>query len=386
MAKGGGGGGKGGKGKGGGRGPTQRSQSYLRQYGYPSDRALSREAARLAEGSVGSIREVTRPFQRQAQSARDFLTAVQAALGEAQGQVNAGYGEAVGQQNAVDTAAQARLAALGLGSDSAGVQAAQGARGDSATANLLSNEASAKAFAAAQPGVASGNTGVVLAGLRKSQQDALQTRRDQLRQSFFQAMGQVQQTALAKAGFNQSADQFQQQMQAQLAANAQSQANANRSFNEQVREFNLQRNDAQKQAAKTAGLSPSEWRQQAALVSSYAGGTPAQTTKVPIYKKDATGSGKHITGYKTVPVQGSGTPNVALQGQGFSHVLQALVQQGVSPQVAIPMLETLYRDPILVHAPRGTDQWTAYQSYLRFIDPHYGHHPYQGEHGQTYVP
>jgi hypothetical protein len=375
---------QGGKGKGGkGRGPTQRSQDYLARYGYPSSRELRREAEGLAGASVPSIRSVSQPYNRQAQSARDFLSAVQAVLGETQGQVGAAYDQATASQGALDAATQQRLAGLGLGVDSAGVQAAQGARGDSASANLLSNEASAKSFAAAQPGIAAGNTGVVLAGLRKQQTDALSNRRDQLRQSFFQALGQVQSQALARAGFNQSADQFHQQMAASNAANALSQANTNRSFNEQVREFNISRKDAKK-AQTAAGLSPSEYRQQAKLVADYTGGSAAQTTKIPVYK---TVNGKQqVVGYKSTTVQGSGTPNVALQGQGFTHVLNALVQQGVNPAVALPMLQSLYTDPILKHAPVGTDQWKAYQSYLRYIDPQYGHHPYEGEHGQTFVP
>jgi hypothetical protein len=258
---------QGGKGKGGGkgRGPTQRSQDYLARYGYPSSKELRREAEGLAGASVPSIRSVSQPYNRQAQSARDFLTAVQAVLGETQGQVGAAYDQATSSQQALDAATQSRLAGLGLGVDSAGVQAASGARGDSATANLLSNEASAKSFAAAQPGIAAGNTGVVLAGLRKQQTDALSNRRDQLRQSFFQALGQVQSQALARAGFNQSADQFHQQMLASQAAAAtqasqfaQSQASSAASLAEQQREYNLTRRDANRAASASGGATAAQ--------------------------------------------------------------------------------------------------------------------------------
>jgi hypothetical protein len=98
----------------------------------------------------------------------------------------------------------------------------------------------------------------VLAGLRKQQLDALSTRRDQLRQSFFQALGQVQSNALARAGFNQSADQFHQQMAATAAANAQSQANTDRAFAEQQREYNLSRRDANRAASASGGATASQ--------------------------------------------------------------------------------------------------------------------------------
>jgi hypothetical protein len=97
--------------------------------------------------------------------------------------------------------------------------------------------------------------------LQKQTTDALAARRDSLRQAFFQALQQVQGNALARASFNQSADQFSQQMAAQQQANALSQSNANRSFAEGVREFNLNRKDAHAAAAASAsaaGFTPNE--------------------------------------------------------------------------------------------------------------------------------
>ncbi len=119
---------------------------------------------------------------------------------------------------------------------------------------------------------------------------------------------------------------------------------------------------------------------------------------MPKYGLDKSGN-QVITGYGTVTVKGSGTPNVADQGQDFRTVLEGLIQQGVNPAVALPMLRTLYTDPFIAHAPKYvtqtikgkkqtgiSHQWLADQSYLKFNDPHYGHHPYEGEHGQTFVP
>lgn len=218
--QGGGGGGGGGRNRGGGGG----NAGYLRAYGYPSERALRLEAGALAGASVPTLRSTEQPYRQQSQSARDFLQAVQAALSETQGQVGSAYDQATASQQALTDAAQARLSGLGLGADAAGVEAAQGARSDSAAANLLSNAASAKQFAAAQPGVAAGNTQVQLAGLNKQEQAAVQSRADALRSAFFQALQQVQGQALAKAQFNQSSSQFaqnyalQQQQLAQSAA------------------------------------------------------------------------------------------------------------------------------------------------------------------------
>lgn len=380
MARG-GGGSRGGKGGGGGGKKTARSQSYnyLRRFGYPSSQELRMEAQGLASASVPTVRQVSTPYNQQIRSTKDYLAAVQSALADTTAGVNQGYDASLAQSQGVDAAANARLAGLGLGADSAGVQAAQGARGDSATQALIANAAAAKGAAAQNPAIAAGQASQFAQVTGNKLIDALANRRDALSQAFFQALSQVKQEGLATAQFNQSQSQFLQNAAMQKQQNAQAQANTDRAYNEGVREFNISRKDAKQQAA-AASLSPSEYRQEASIVAGYAGGKPAETAKIPQY-----GPNGHIIGYRTTTVKGTGTPNVALQGQSFTTVLQALVQQGVSPQVAIPMLRTLYTDPILVHAPKGTDQWHAYQSYLKFVDPHYGHHSYEGEHGQKYT-
>lgn len=377
----------------------QQQNDALRKYGYPSMRELRREAQGLAGASVPTVREVKRPYTRQIQSSKEYLAAVRAALAETQSQVGADYSQAVDQSQGVTDAAQARLSALGLGVDQAGTQASVGARGDSATQNLIANAASARGYAATLPAIASGQATQFADVTRNKMLDALSSRRDQLSQAFFQALQQVQGNALQRAQFNMSSDQFGQQMAqsasqfaAQMAQsradNAQSQANADRSFNEGVREFNLSRKD-QKAAASAAGISDSEWRQQAKIVMGATAGTPAETARIPQY-----GPNGHVISYKIKTIAPAG-PNAAEQGQHFDTVLRDLTQQGVSLQVALPMLKSLYTTPHIRKAPRYIEdkngqvigisaEWLAYQSYLKFIDPLYGHHPYEGEHGQQY--
>ena len=220
---------------------TGRSQRHhqdaLHRYGYPSSAELRREAQGLAKASVPTIRSVRRPYQRQLQSTRDFLGAINSALAQTSAGVNQAYDPAIAQSQAVDAAAQQRLQGLGLtGADNASAQAVTGALGDSATQNLIQNSASAKSYAASLPGIAAGQASVQRAGINKSMLDALANRRDTLSQAFFQALNQVQSQHLQMAGFNQSADQFQQQM-------AQSQAQ----MAEGIREFNASQAQSQSQ-------------------------------------------------------------------------------------------------------------------------------------------
>jgi len=251
---------------------TARSQSYLRQYGYPSSRELRREAQGLAQASVPTVRQVSKPYQQQIRSSRGYLEAVRAALADAQAGVSNSYSQAVDQSQGVSDAAQARLAALGLGADAAGVQAAVGARGDSATQQLIASQAAAGNYAAQLPGIAAGQASQFSQVTRNKLLDALGSRRDSLSQAFFQALQQVQSNHLAQAQFNQSSDQFRQQMAqsaAQMAEQARefntSQANSMAQFNaqqaESIREFNATRRDNRRAAAQTAtglGYTPNE--------------------------------------------------------------------------------------------------------------------------------
>lgn len=317
---------------------TRRSQNYLRQYGYPSARELRREAQGLASASVPTVRQVSRPYQRQIQSTKDFLAAVNAALGETASQVGQGYDQGIAASQGVSQAAQARLAGLGLGADSAGVQAALGAGSDSATQNLIAQGAAAKNYAAQLPAVAAGQASVQAAGLRKNLVDALAGRRDQLSQAFFQALNTVQQQHLQMASFNQQSDQFQQQMAAQQAAAA-----------EQAREFQAQMSLQERQFAYSKRSDARNARLQAAgLMAQY--GYDVKTGK---FVDNATGASAlaHKLGLTPAQVnemqsQASGTALKLLQnGQSWDSAIKILETQGIDPQIAKTAVVGTYSYP-----------------------------------------
>lgn len=375
MAKGGGGGRNNG-GKGGGK-KTGRSQSYnyLRQFGYPSPRELRREAQGLASAAVPTVRQVSSPYNQQMRSTRDYLAAIQSALADTTAGVNQGYDASLQQSQGVDAAAQARLAGLGLGADSAGVQAATGAGGDSQTQALIANAAAAKHAAAQMPTIAAGAASQNQQVLQSKLLDALSNRRDQLSQAFFQALQQAQQQGLATAGFNQSQYQFQQNMQLQQQQMAQqqsqfaaSQAQSNRSFNEQVREFNISRKDA-KTAATTAGLSPSELRQQMSVAQGLVGAPAPQMARIPRY-----GPTGHINGYTMKPVDGQDTRDIAQKGTPFRDALALLIQNGVAQSVALTVLSGIYSKyanaPVYSpHTGEYSNAYKAYASYVHYLRP-----------------
>ncbi len=222
------------------------------------------EAQGLASASVPTVRQVSTPYNQQIRSTKDYLAAVQSALADTTAGVNQGYDASLAQSQGVDAAANARLAGLGLGADSAGVQAVQGARGDSATQALIANAAAAKGAAAQMPTIAAGQASQFGQVTSNKLLDALASRRDQLSQAFFQALQQAQSQGLAKAQFNQGQYQFGQNMalQRQQAATqasqfAQSQASTAASLAEQKREFNITQKAAAA-SATAAGFTPNE--------------------------------------------------------------------------------------------------------------------------------
>src|SRR5213079_177955 len=136
----------------------------------------------------------------------------------------------VGQQTAVSQAAAARLAALG-GQYGAGSAAAVGGLGDSALSSLIAKGAAAKNYGEGLPAVAGARGQLFQQGLIHDRQSALQSRADQLRSAFTQALDTVQQQALARSTALASIQQ------------------SNRSFAEGKREFNAQQAFNQQQAA-----------------------------------------------------------------------------------------------------------------------------------------
>lgn len=207
------------------RGAKARAGSdFLAQFGYPSDKELRREAAALAQASLPSPKTVAQPYNRQLQSARDFMAAVQSALAASSGDITKAYDTAQASSQAVGDAASARLAGLGLGDYAAGTQAAQGARSDSAVQNLIAQGASARDYAARQPAIGAGMGALAALGIGQKKTDALSARQDALRQAFQQAISTVSSQHLAMAQFNQGQSQFLQSQALQREGMAQNAA------------------------------------------------------------------------------------------------------------------------------------------------------------------
>src|SRR5213078_454772 len=91
--------------------------------GYPSGKAIRKQAQALAQAAVPTRRSIEQPFNQGIGDTTAFTTALMHLLGTSQ--PGAGYDQAVGQQTAVSQAAAARLAALG-GQYGAGSAAAVG--------------------------------------------------------------------------------------------------------------------------------------------------------------------------------------------------------------------------------------------------------------------
>jgi hypothetical protein len=328
---------KGGGARGGGGKKTARSQqyNYLRQFGYPSMRELRREAQGLAFAATPTIREVSTPFNQQMRSTRDYLAAVQSALAQTSQGVNQGYDASLQQAQGVDAAAQQRLAGLGLGADSAGVQAATGARGDSQTQALIADAAAAKHAAAQMPTIAAGAASQNQQVLQGKLLDALSNRRDQLSQAFFQALNTAQSQGLAKAQFNQSQYQFGQQMQLQQAQMAQQasqfaaqEADARASRHQQAFQF-------REQMIAQSGYDP--------VTGQYVQGSAAASQSVPgIAKKYGMTAGQVITLQQHSNQQ---VASLLAKGTNWKTAIQIAEANDVPPEIARQAVIYAYSNP-----------------------------------------
>lgn len=311
---------------------------YLAQFGYPSDKELRREAAALAQASLPSPKAVAQPYNRQLQSARDFLAAVQSALATTSGDIGKTYDAAQASSQAVADASQARLASLGLGQYAAGTQAAAGARSDSAAQNLIAQGASARDYAARQPGIAAGLSNLEALGIGQKKTDALANRQDSLRQAFGQALQSVQGQHLAMAQFNQGQSQFAQQMSLQREQMAQTGALA-----VEDRKFRAQQAELDRRATRQSMHDQ--------LLAQYG-------------YDNSTGS--FVNGTDTSSVQGIAskyglTPNEVInltkhtadqvenllvkQGMGFRDATKRALANGVPPEVVRMAVARIYDNP-----------------------------------------
>lgn len=169
--------------------------------GYPTNKELRKQAGAIANASVPTVRATTRPFKRQQQSVAGFLDAALSALRDSQAQVGQTYDTAGASQQAITAAAQARLSSLGLGEYAAGTQAAEGARSDSAAAQLNQMGASAKTYASRQPGIATGYAALQNASIQKNLKDALAQRVDERRTAYMQGLQTVQAQAMDRLNY-----------------------------------------------------------------------------------------------------------------------------------------------------------------------------------------
>jgi hypothetical protein len=185
--------------------------------------------------------------------------------------------------------------------------------------------------------------------LQKQTTDALAARRDSLRQAFFQALGQVESQALARAGFNQSADQFQQTMAYNQQQAAQAQANANRSFAEQQREYNLSRKDAR-------------------LAAAAAGGKAGASSSTPW-----TAYGMTPTQWRSATTDAIGQANKAANaGVPVQQFMDELTRVGnVPPEVTLEAVRRIYGalKPVNPHVHPKLE--AAYQSYRQWLSDYY---------------
>ena len=226
------------------------ARNALSRYGYPSNKSLRRQAGAIADASVPTVKATSAPYKAQHQAVSGFLAAVLDALGNSSGEVADAYYSASAGQDALNAAAAQRLSALGLGDYSAGVQAAQGARGDSAAAQLLSQGAAARNYIALQPGVATGYGQTQNAAINRALHDALTQRSTARSQAFVNALQTVQQNALQRADFMAGRQDAASSLAMQRAQMAQSQAqfNAQQAFNQQqLAEQHWQFSQSQKQ-------------------------------------------------------------------------------------------------------------------------------------------
>ena len=341
-------------------GGKKRAANPLSQWGYPTNKRLRREAGAYANAAVPTVRATTRPYTRQQQQVSGWLRAVTDALTASSGQAQQAYSSAEAAQVALDQAAQARLAGLGLGDFGTGVQAAQGARGDSAAANLLSRGAAAGAYAAAQPGVATGYANVQHATVQKGLRDALAQRRDLRAQAVAQGMQQAQSNAMTRASFlagrQDAASQValqRQQMQIQQSQFQQSlalqqhQAQLDEYYHSPDYLRQVQAIQSGASSAGRAGLTPTEYRTQMSAAHDILY-PKAKTQRIPQY-----GPNGHIIGYRQVTVKGADQRDMAQRGVPFATALERLQTQGINRQIALRQLATLYSRYANAKRPRN---------------------------------
>ncbi len=336
----------------------------------PSNKSLRRQASQLTNAGLPSKRSIRRQYTRAEGDAGGFTSALVSLLKGEQGTAGQAYGSAISQQNQIDDAARQQLGGLGEGYGG-GAAAKVGATGDSAISGLLQGQAAASDYASRQPGIAAGRGALAQEGLVNAMTDAMKQRQDSYRSGFAANYQQVQQNAQSRELAIANLGLSQQQLALSQRSEAFQEGQANRSYAEQVREFNIRQADA-RQTAAAAGLSPSEFRSEAALVQGIAGAPKATTSRVPVYStrpdpNDPSKKIRVITGYREAPVQGQDTRDIVQKGTPYRAALQMVLDAGVQPQVAQLLLGGLYQK--YAKAPTDSPAFRAYLSYYHMSNP-----------------
>lgn len=341
---------------------------------YPSQQQLMQEAQSLAGASVPTQQSINQQYGRSLQDVNGFAKAVISLLQGGPG-VGAGYTDAATQQRAVDAAAQARLAALGL--PYAGSRAVAGAQGDSALANLLSRQAAAQSYGAQLPHVAAARGALMQQGLIQQRQQALTQRAQDYWSALAQAYPQVQQNALSRSVAIANIGNQQAQLALQRASLAERQAEFQQTFGLEQQRFYAGLAAASPSSgtggtlsslvsnlARATGLTQNEVNTNLAKATSYISGAPPTPVKIPVY--DPSG---HVTGYRQGTVGGSAQPNYLQQGIPFAQALSDLTSHGVQLPIALAAAAMLYRTARGAPAtsPKLQGYVPAYLAYRSFV-------------------
>ncbi len=325
-------------------------------YAIPNAAALRAQAAAAVNASLPTTASITNPYNQSISDTTNFAKALMAQLGGEANTAGNAYSESLGDQATVNSAAQARLAALGP--YAAGSQAAVGGLGDSATSRLLENRASAVNYATQMPTVAGARASLAQAALLKEKNQALQQRQDEYRSAYPQALQTAEDNALQRNIAYQNLGLQRQQLAATEAQNAASLA-------EQKREFGIDNSyryaalalqsgggssSPGSALAKSLGLTPNELQSHVQAATSVLSGESPKTENIAIYKtvpaptkSDPNATRRVITGYRQVPVQGSGSMSAVQAGVPFQTSVNVLIQHGYQPQVAIYAASQMYK-------------------------------------------
>jgi hypothetical protein len=305
------------------------------------------QAAAAAGGAVPTRGSINRQYGQSISDVEGFTTALARILQQGP-QPGAGYQQALGQQQGITTAAQNQLA--GLGSPfAAGSAAAVGGLGGSALSSLVARGAAAASYGARMPGVAAARGQFGVQSLEQARQNALQTRGEDYRNAYTDALQQARSNAFSQRMALSQLGLSRQQLQV-----TKNQDNANRA--EQTREFNATNAlrwaslgagtggvGSKRTLASSLGLSQNELDSHiGAAVKLLQGESPGTKTLAVYGPPDSTGR-RFIVGYKTVPVQGSGSQGAIQAGVSFPKAVQALVGQGVREPVAFAAASRIYR-------------------------------------------